>query len=89
MSTRLQPSCPAACPQAEECLIDFIAVSPEARGKGVGALLMAWAQETGARILQEREPEAVAVYGPLMTLWVSVAGGVWECRSGNAGLGRG
>lgn len=64
------PARPAAL-QPHECLIDFIAVSPAARGKGVGALLMAWAQETGTAILLEREPEAVAAHGPLMILWVS------------------
>lgn len=57
--------------QPHECLIDFIAVSPEARGKGVGALLMKWAQETGTAILMQTEAEAVAAHGPLMSLWVS------------------
>ncbi|GAB4814309.1 hypothetical protein N2152v2_001355 [Parachlorella kessleri] len=57
--------------KAHECLIDFIAVSPDARGKGVGAALMGWAQETGVRILGETEREAVAAHGPLMSLWVA------------------
>ena len=73
-----RPPAPAALPQVleeplqdHECLIDFIAVSPEARGKGVGGLLMTWAQDTGAAILQKQWPEAVAAHGPLMSLWVS------------------
>ena len=56
--------------QEHECLVDFIAVSPEARGKGVGAKLMAWAEETGPRILAQMEAEAVAAHGVEMTLWV-------------------
>jgi hypothetical protein len=54
-----------------ECLIDFIAVSPDARGKGVGALLMRWAEQTGAAILAETEADAVAANGVDMTLWVA------------------
>ncbi len=61
-----------SCPlQEHECLIDFIAVSPEARGKGVGAKLMSWAEEAGAAILAETEAAAVAAHGVEMTLWVS------------------
>lgn len=56
--------------QEHECLIDFIAVSPEARGKGVGAKLMHWAEEAGAAILAETETAAVAARGVEMTLWV-------------------
>ena len=57
---------------AHECLIDFIAVSPEARGRGVGAALMRWAERTGAAILAEVEAAAVAAHGGVdMTLWVS------------------
>lgn len=59
--------------QEHECLIDFIAVSPDARGKGVGALLMRWAEQTGAAILAETEADAVAANGVDMTLWVSRA----------------
>lgn len=73
--------CPAPTPsllamallQEHECLIDFIAVSPDARGKGVGALLMRWAEQTGAAILAETEADAVAANGVDMTLWVSRA----------------
>lgn len=55
-----------------ECLIDFIAVAPEARGKGVGAKLMAWAEARGAALLTERAPADVAARGgPCMTLWVA------------------
>lgn len=57
-------------PQEHECLIDFIAVSPEARGRGVGAKLMQWAEGTGAAILAETETAAVAAHGVDMTLWV-------------------
>ena len=57
--------------QEHECLIDFIAVSPDARGKGVGGKLMAWAEATGAAILAETETEAVVANGIDMTLWVS------------------
>lgn len=57
--------------QEHECLIDFIAVSPDARGKGVGALLMRWAEQTGAAILAETEADAVAAHGVDMSLWVS------------------
>jgi GNAT superfamily N-acetyltransferase len=58
--------------QEHECLIDFIAVSPEARGRGVGAALMRWAEQTGASILAETEAAAVAAQGVDMTLWVGV-----------------
>ena len=62
--------CRPAPLQEHECLIDFIAVSPDARGKGVGALLMAWAEQAGAAILAETETSAVAAHGVDMTLWV-------------------
>jgi len=58
--------------QPHECLVDFLAVSPEARGKGVGALLMQWAERTAAEILSQRVPAEVAAHGGLlMTLWVA------------------
>ncbi len=56
-----------------ECLIDFLAVSAEARGKGVGRQLMKWAEAAAARILTARVPEAVASDGVLMTLWVAAS----------------
>lgn len=73
--------------QEHECLIDFIAVSPEARGKGVGAKLMRWAEDAGATILAETEAAAVAAHGVEMTLWVGDAVvrcarcvGSWHCE---------
>jgi GNAT superfamily N-acetyltransferase len=56
--------------QDHECLIDFVAVSPEARGKGVGAKLMCWAEDAGTAILAETQGAAVAALGVDMTLWV-------------------
>lgn len=66
---------PPPPPQEHECLIDFIAVSPEARGRGVGARLMAWAESAGAAILADTEAEAVAAQGVDMTLWVAADNG--------------
>jgi len=54
-----------------ECLIDFIVVSPEARGKGVGTDLMRWAETRAAGILSQRAPAAIAAHGVQMTLWVA------------------
>eukprot|EP00887_Chlorella_sp_A99_P004974 scaffold4.g4974.t1 len=66
--------------QPQECLIDFIAVAPEARGHGVGAALMAWAEATGAALLAARAPAALAAAGgPCMSLWVA-ADNVTACR---------
>ncbi|KAI3428581.1 hypothetical protein D9Q98_007403 [Chlorella vulgaris] len=62
-----------------ECLIDFIAVSPEARGKGVGAKLMCWAEDAGTAILAETQGAAVAALGVDMTLWVA-ADNAAACR---------
>lgn len=57
--------------QEHECLIDFIAVSPDARGKGVGAKLMRWAEQAGSDILAETETAAMVEHGVEMTLWVA------------------
>lgn len=57
--------------EPHECLIDFLAVSAEARGKGVGAKLIHWAEQAATDILRRRVPEAVADHGVLMTLWVA------------------
>lgn len=57
--------------QPHECLIDFLAVSIEARGKGVGGALMKWAEDTATEILSRRVPEAVKDHGVLMSLWVA------------------
>jgi ribosomal protein S18 acetylase RimI-like enzyme len=57
--------------EPHECLIDFLAVSSEARGKGVGGALMKWAENTAAEILSRRVPEAVKDHGVLMSLWVA------------------
>lgn len=61
---------PPPLPQEHECLVDFIAVASEARGRGVGGRLMAWAEQTGAAILAQTEAAAVAARGVDMTLWV-------------------
>lgn len=53
-----------------EVLIDFIAVTSEARGKGVGTKLLAWAEETAKQVLIERCPDDVQEHGVLMSLWV-------------------
>ena len=57
--------------QPYECMVDFLAVSPAVRGRGVGAQLMQWAEATAGEILVERVPQAVAQHGVLMTLWVA------------------
>lgn len=59
--------------QPHECLIDFLAVCEAARGKGVGSLLMQWAERTAVDILgHQRLPAEVAAHGGvLMTLWVA------------------
>lgn len=57
--------------QPHEALIDFIAVSPEARGKGVGGMLLQWAEQRAAAILAERVPDSVSDHGVIMSLWVS------------------
>ena len=57
--------------EPHECLIDFLAVSTEARGKGVGAALIRWAERSAAEILFRRVPEGVKDHGVLMTLWVA------------------
>jgi len=54
-----------------ECLIDFLAVSPDARGKGVGKALMQWAERTAVEILSRRVPQEVQSKGVRMTLWVA------------------
>ena len=61
--------------QPNECLVEFVAVRPEARGRGVGGKLMRWAEATGAALLRQHAAEAVAARGVEMTLWVSVQGG--------------
>lgn len=63
-----------------ECLIDFIAVAPEARGRGVGATLMAWAESAGSALLAARSPAAVAAAGgSCISLWVAADNTV-ACR---------
>ena len=57
--------------EPHECLIDFLAVSAEARGKGVGSALIRWAEQAATEILKRRVPEAVADHGVLMSLWVA------------------
>ncbi len=57
--------------RAHECLVDFLAVAPEARGSGVGAGLMAWAERAAAALLARHAPRAVAAHGMLMSLWVA------------------
>jgi GNAT superfamily N-acetyltransferase len=58
--------------QPHECLVDFLAVSAEARGRGVGALLMRWAERTAVDLLAQHAPREVAAHhGVLMTLWVA------------------
>ncbi len=57
--------------EPHECLIDFLAVSCEARGKGVGGALMKWAEQTAVEILSRRVPEAVKDHGVVMGLWVA------------------
>ena len=61
--------------QAHECLIEFIAVSPSARGKGVGTSLLAWAENLVSRRALPLEPKgAPSPPDPparAMTLWVA------------------
>ena len=40
-----------------ESFIDFIAVSEHARGKGLGSLLMRWAEQTSVAIMLQRLPD--------------------------------
>ena len=40
-----------------ESFIDFIAVSERARGKGLGSLLMRWAEQTSVAIMLQRLPD--------------------------------
>ena len=40
-----------------ESFIDFIAVSKHARGKGLGSLLMRWAEQTSVAIMLQRLPD--------------------------------
>ena len=54
-----------------ECLIDFLAVSVEARGKGVGGALIKWAEKTAIEILSRRLPKTIKDHGVLMSLWVA------------------
>ncbi|KAK9814413.1 hypothetical protein WJX72_005555 [[Myrmecia] bisecta] len=51
-----------------ECLIDFIAVSTHAQGKGVGKMLMKWAEDTATKLIAEREPHAAKAE---LYLWVA------------------
>lgn len=57
--------------QDHECLVDFLAVSAKARGRGVGRQLMRWAEAAATRILTSRMPLAVAQRGVTMVLWVA------------------
>lgn len=58
--------------QDYECLVEFIAVSPQARGQGVGSALLRWAETFATRALLMRWPSTVAARSSIrMTLWVS------------------
>ncbi|KFM25073.1 37S ribosomal protein S28, mitochondrial [Auxenochlorella protothecoides] len=55
-----------------ECLVEFIAVTPTARGQGVGTALLRWAEEVAVAGLLQRWPLSVRAMGHItMTLWVA------------------
>lgn len=62
-----QPSSCSMQSQPNDLLIEYIAVAPHARGRGLGHQLLRWAECQAPRILQPVTQPAMC---PLMTLWV-------------------